>query len=163
MDLAIRRDIRQLALDARKVRRELDMLAQDHKILARERENNDPANVIDHLKRLEFDVSIIQADCVFIGRAQQEDSAWQVLHSLHRAFATLNILFNDLKKMRTELKKAYIYSADMKQLEIDWDRFSKTIGQIEQHLCRRDDLFEVSNVLGLGQGGGRDVCFCTTG
>ena len=109
------------------------MLEQDQKTWAREQEENDLANVIDHLRRLEFDVSVMQADCVSIGCLQREDGAWRILDSLHRAFATLNILFNDLKKMRTELNKAYIYPADVKKLEIDWGRFSKTVRQIERH------------------------------
>jgi hypothetical protein len=132
MNLVIWGDMRQLVMDARKVRRELDMLEQDQKTWAREREENDLANVIDHLKELEFDVSMMQADCVSIGCLQREDGAWRILDSLHRAFATLNILFNDLKKIRTELKEAFIHSADVKQLEIDWGRFSKTVRQIER-------------------------------
>lgn len=133
MKLVIRGDMRQLVIDARKVRRELSMLEQDQKRWAREREANDLANMIDHLKKLEFDVSMMQADCVSIGCLQQEDSAWRVSDSLHRAFATLNILFNDLKKMKTELNKDYIHSGDVKKLEIDWGRFSKTVRQIERH------------------------------
>lgn len=133
MNLLIRRDIQQLVLDTREVRRELDMLEQDQKTWAREREENDLANVIGHLKKLEFDVSMMQADCVSIGYLQREEGAWRIHDSLHRGFVTLNILFNDLKKMRTELNKAYIYSADVKKLEIDWGRFSKTVGQIEKH------------------------------
>ena len=133
MNLLIRRDIQQLVLDTGKVRRELDVLEQDQKTWAREREKNDLASVIDHLKELEFDVSVMQADCVSIGCLQREDGAWRIIDSLHRAFVTLNILFNDLKKMRTELKEAFIHSADVKQLEIDWGRFSKTVRQIERH------------------------------
>ena len=133
MHLVIRGDIQQLVLDTGKVRRELDVLEQDQKTWAREREENDLANVIDHLKELEFDVSIMQADCVSIGYLQWEDGAWRILDSVHRAFATLDILFNDLKKMRTELKEAFIHSADVKQLEIDWGRFSKAVRQIERH------------------------------
>ena len=132
MNLVIRGDMRHLVTDARKVRRELDMLEQDQKTWAREREENDLANAIDHLKELEFDVSMMQANCVSMGFPQREDGAWRILDSVHRAFATLDILFNDLKKMRTELKEAFIHSADVKQLEIDWGRFSKAVRQIER-------------------------------
>ena len=132
MNLVIRGDMRKLVMDARKVRMKLDMLEQDQKTWAREREKNDLANVIDHLKKLESDVSMMQADCVSIGCLQREDGAWRILDSLHRAFVTLNILFNDLKKMRTELKEAFIHSGDVKQLEVDWDRFSKAVRQMER-------------------------------
>ena len=132
MNFVILGDMRQLVVDARKVQRELDMLAQDHKTWTKEREQNGLANLIDHLKKLEFDLSIIQADCVSIGHIHQKDSAWQA--SLHRCFVILNNLFNDLKKMKREMNKAYIYSSDVKELEIDWGRFSKTVWQIESHL-----------------------------
>jgi hypothetical protein len=46
MDLVIRRDIRQLVDDAQEVRRGLDMLEQDHEVWAREREENDLAEIL---------------------------------------------------------------------------------------------------------------------
>jgi hypothetical protein len=160
MDLLIRGDIRQLVPDVRKTRRELDRLKQDQKAWARDRQQDDLSDVIDRLKRLEFDVSVIQADCVSIGRIHQEDGARRVMDSLHRAFKTLNALFNDLKNMRTELKEAYICSADVKQLEIDWSRFTKTVGQIKRYLRDGDSLMKTESVL-LSKGGGTDAC-CST-
>jgi hypothetical protein len=160
MDLVIRRDIRQLLIDARKVRKELHTLEQDQKAWARDRQQDDLSDVIDHLKRLEFDVSVIQADCVSIGRIHREDGAWRVMDSLHCAFKALNTVFNDLKNMRTELKEAYISSADVKQLGIDWSRFTKTVDQIERYLRDGDSLMKTEGVL-LSEGGGTDAC-CST-
>jgi DNA repair exonuclease SbcCD ATPase subunit len=160
MDLVIRRDIRQLVLDVRKIRRELDRLKQDQKAWARDRQQDDLSGVIDRLKRLEFDVSVIQADCVSIGRIHREDGARRVMDSLHRAFKTLNTLFNDIKNMRTELKEAYICSVDVKQLEIDWSRFTKTVSQIERYLQDGDNLMKTEGFF-LSEGGGTDGC-CST-
>jgi hypothetical protein len=161
MDLVIRRDIRQFVLDVRKIRRELDRLKQDQKAWARDRQQDDLSDVIDRVKRLEFDVSVIQADCVSMGRIHREDGAQRVMDSLHRAFKTLNTLFNDLKNMRTELKEAYICSADVKQLEIDWSRFTKTVGQIERYLRDGDSLMNTESVLLSEEGGGTNAC-CST-
>jgi DNA repair exonuclease SbcCD ATPase subunit len=160
MDLVIRRDIRQLVLDVRKIRRELDRLKQDQKAWARDRQQDNLSGVIDRLKRLEFDVSVIQADCVSIGRIHREDGARRVMDSLHRAFKTLNTLFNDIKNMRTELKEAYICSVDVKQLEIDWSRFTKTVSQIERYLQDGDNLMKTEGFF-LSEGGGTDAC-CST-
>jgi DNA repair exonuclease SbcCD ATPase subunit len=161
MDLVIRRDIRQLVHDAQEVRSELDMLEQDHEAWAREREENDLVEVIGYLKRLESDVSMMQADWISMGHRYRENGTRQVLESLHRAFSTLDTLFNDLKKVRTEINEAYIRSADLDQLEIDWSRFRKTVGQIEKHLRDGDRLMKVKNVLPSGKVG-ENVCFSTT-
>jgi hypothetical protein len=151
MDLVIRRDIRQLVDDAQEVRRGLDMLEHDHEAWAREREENDLVQVLEHLKRLESDVSMMQADCISMGHRYRENGTRQLLESLHRAFLTLDTLFNDLKKVRTEINESYIRSTDLNQFEIDWARFRKTIDQIEKHLRDGDKLMKVKNVLLSGK------------
>jgi hypothetical protein len=160
MDLVIRRDIRQLVNDAQEVQSGLDMLEQDHEAWAREHEENDLVEVLDHLKRLEFGVSMMQADCISMGHRYRENGTRQVLESLHQAFSTLDTLFNDLKKVRTEINEAYIRSTDLNQLKIDWGRFRKTIGQIEKHLRDGDKLMKVKNVLPSGKVG-ENVYFST--
>jgi hypothetical protein len=157
MNLMIRQDIRQLVLDAQKVRKGLEMLKQDHEAWAREGQENDLGNVFNHLKCLEFDVSMLQADCMFVSRIQRERGAWQVLDRLHLAFVALNFLFMDLKKMKMEFQEACLYSADVKRLEIDWGRLSKTVGQIEKHLGNEEDLVKARTVLVFRQGGDRNV------
>ena len=57
------------------------------------------------------------------------------LYSLHRAFSTVDIWFNDFKKVRLEINDVYyIRSSDLKQLEIDWGRFRKIVGSIGKDL-----------------------------
>jgi len=150
MDLINRKDIRKLVLDARKVQERLDMLLQDHEARARERQENDLAEIVEDLKRLEADVSMLEADCMSMGRICLKDGAWPLQDGLHCAFATLNTLFNDLKKMRSELNEAYIRSADIEQLEIDWNRFRKTIGQVEKQLVDGEKYFEAKDVNSIG-------------
>ena len=134
MDFAIREDIQQLVHDAKEVQRGLDILEQDHNDWARERQEYDLIRLIKRVNRLESDVSMMQSDCMSMVLRYKEDGTSQVVDGLHRAFATLNILFNDLKQVRTDLNDSYIHSEELKQLEVDWDRLRKTVGQIQKHL-----------------------------
>ena len=161
MDLVIQRDIRQLLHDAQLVRRGLDMLEQDHEAWARDRQKNDLVVVLTQLKRLESDVSLMQADCFSMGHRHRGNGNRDVLENLHQAFSTLDTLFNDLKKVRTEINESYIRSTDLNQLEIDWARFRKTIGQIEKHLQDGDKLMKVTNTP-LSSKQGKNVCLQTT-
>ena len=142
MDLVIRRDIRKLLHDAQEVQKGLDMLEQDHDDWARERQQYDLVRLIKRVNRLESDVSMMQSDCMSMGLIYHEDGIWQVVDSLHRTFASLDILFNDLKQVRTDLSDSYIHPGELKQLEVDWDRLNKTIEQIQKHLQNSEDSFE---------------------
>lgn len=157
MDLMIRRDIRQLVRDAKKVKRVLELLEKDHEAWARERQHYDLKQIIKHINRLESDVSIMQSDCMCISLSYQEVGIWQVLESLHRAFQALNTLFGDLKKVRTELSEAYIHPSDLKHLEIDWGRFKKTIGQIQEYLYNGQGFLEPQDTLPSGRQGRNDT------
>lgn len=151
MDIVIRQDIRQLVYDAQGVQRGLDMLEQDHDDWARERQQYDLTRLIKRVNRLESDVSMMQSDCMTMGLRYQEDGAWQVVDSLHRAFATLDTLFNDLKQVRTALNDSYIHPAELRQLEVDWDRLKKTIGQIQKHLQDSENFLELKGDLLSGR------------
>ena len=151
MDIVIRQDIRQLVYDAQGVQRGLDMLEQDHDDWARERQQNDLTRLIKRVSLLESDVSIMQSDCMSMGLRYQEEGTWQVVDSLHRAFATLDTLFNDLKQVRTDLNDSYIHPAELRQLEVDWDRLKKTIGQIQKHLQDSENFLELKGDLLSGR------------
>jgi len=151
MDLMIRRDIRQLMLDVKKVQRGLGMLEQDHDAWARERQQYDLIQLIKRVNRLESDVSMMQSDCMSMVLSHQEDDSWQVVDSLHHTFATLNILFNDLKLVRMDLNSSYIHPEELKQLEIDWDKFRKTIGQIQKHLQGNENLLKIKSEIPSGR------------
>ena len=134
MDLMIRRDIRQLGFDAQAVREGLEMLVQDHEAWSKQYQQDDLKQLIENLIHLESDMSIIEVDCISRGFQYHRDGKRHVLDYLHNAFANLNILFNGLKKLRTELNKSHIHPAELKQLEIDWGRLRKTIGEIQKFL-----------------------------
>ena len=87
----------------------------------------------------------------------QEDDTWQGVDSLHRAFASLDILFNDLKEVRTDLNDSYIRPGELKQLEIDWDRLKKMIGQIQKHLQDSKNFLKLKGDLLSGRKLGESV------
>ncbi|RLB32392.1 MAG: hypothetical protein DRH12_19545, partial [Deltaproteobacteria bacterium] len=151
MDLVIRRDIRKLLHDTQEIQKGLDMLEQDHDDWARERQRYDLARVIKRVNRLESDVSMMQSDCMSMGLIYHEDGIWQVVDSLHRTFASLDILFNDLKQVRTDLSDSYIHPGELKQLEVDWDRLNKTIGQIQKHLQNSESFLIIKGDIVSGR------------
>jgi hypothetical protein len=131
MNPAVEQDIRKLMVDTEDLKRALDMLEQDHAAWARTREEKDLLKIIEHLKALEFDVSMMMSDCFSL---TYHEGAGGLNQDLDRAFGRLNVLFGDLKKIRAQLNSSYIHRGELRQLEIDWGRFRKTIGQIRKDL-----------------------------
>ena len=135
MDLMVQKAIRELVQDVQGVQARLDLLERDRKSWARKREENDLAEMMEYLKQMESDVSILQADCVIsMTQAFEGGNVFRVSDVLQVIFGGINILFDDVKTMKTELKDSYIQTADLAQLKIDWGRFRKTIGPIEKSL-----------------------------
>lgn len=135
MDLIVRDDINKFAQDVQMVRSQLNMLEQDQKVWARENEERDLVEVIEYLKELESDVSILEADCITSVKSDfREKGAWNVYDILQKAFARLDILFKDIKSVRVGLSESYIRAVDLERLEIDWRRFQKMIPQIRRSL-----------------------------
>jgi len=142
MDPTLKSDITKLWSDTEETRRELETLKKDRSKWARNREQNDLTDFLKDLKRLESDLVMVLADWTLQNcRAKNESQTDQVFDSFHHSLAKLNILFSDLKKVRTELNKAYIHSISLKELEIDWDRYCKEVERISGYLSDRI-LFE---------------------
>ena len=131
MDFDLNQDIRKLMADTDKFKRTLDKLAQDQAAWARNREEKDLKKIIKCVKRLESDVSTMRSDCACLTN-QEESKVVEI--DLHDAFRGVNALFEDLKEVSAELAGSYIHRGELDQLEIDWGRFSKTVGQIQKHL-----------------------------
>jgi hypothetical protein len=131
MDLTLKRDSQKLTADANRVKQLLETLENDHAIWARVREANDLVQLLQCAEKLETDVSMVMSDFISAGSHEEQN---RIAGSLGDAFACLNILFQDLKRAREDLNDAYIYPGEIKQLEIDWSRFFKTISQIQKHL-----------------------------
>ena len=131
MDFDFNRDIQKLMADTEKFKRTLEKLEQDQAAWARNREEKDLKKIIKCVKRLESDVSRMRSDCACLTN-QEESKVVEV--DLHHAFRGVNALFEDLKEVSAELAGSYINRRDLDQVEIDWARFRKTVGQIQKHL-----------------------------
>jgi hypothetical protein len=130
--LILRRDIRQLELDAEKVQRGLDMLKRDYGAWGNQCQQNELAQLIENLKRLESDVSTMLSDCIFLGRQYWKDHNVPLIDRLHQSFTTMNTLFNDLKEIGLALSEANVNPSGLEQLVVDWDRLKKSIDQTQR-------------------------------
>jgi hypothetical protein len=131
MNLAILQDIDKLLAHSRDCKRDLEVLEKDRAVYARKREEEDLAQLIKRLERLEIDASTMMSDFVSVGRREEGK---RISKGLHDTFACLNNLFQGLKKAKENLNHAYIHPEEIAQLKIDWGRFMKAIGQIQTHL-----------------------------
>jgi hypothetical protein len=136
MDFDLNQDIRKLMADTEKFKRTLEKLEQDQAAWARNREEKDLKKIIKCVKRLESDVSTMMSDCTCLTN-QKESKVVEV--DLQHAFRGVNALFEDLKEVSAELAGSYIHRGELDQLEIDWGRFSKTVGQIQKYLQGGDN------------------------
>jgi aryl carrier-like protein len=134
MEANLQKDIRKLLVDANMIKEGLDTLRQDCSDWARGHEDGDLAQLVENLKQAEIDVSMMMTDCISVGRCREEEGMRATFDDLQKTFLCLGDLFDDLKKARLELKKAYIQPSVLGYLEINYGRFSKTIGRIQKHL-----------------------------
>ena len=130
MDLILKRDIRKLMADTEGTKFALERLEKDHAIWARNSEEKDIEQFINRVKQLESDVSLLMSDCFCLSREYEGRD----IEDFHRAYVYMNALFQDLKKARKDLNRAYVYPEELRELEIDWARFKKSIEKIQKHL-----------------------------
>lgn len=131
MELVLRKDMDKLIGDTRNVKQGLEVLERDHASWARDQEHKDLMKMFEGVKGLEFDVSVMMGDYVSLGQTKRNDV---ISGDLHQAYKHLNILFEDLKKVRDEMDKSYEVHNELAQLEIDWARFRKTVLHIQEDL-----------------------------
>jgi hypothetical protein len=140
VSVILRKDIRQIKLDAEKVQRGLDILEHDYATRGNQCQQHDLTQLIENFKRLECDVSIILSDCILLGRQYWKDHNVPLIDSLHQSFATMNTLFDDLEEIKLALSETNINPAEFQQLVIDWGWLKKSIDQTKrlvQHPQRR--------------------------
>ncbi len=131
MELALKMDIEKLISDNEKVKQGLEVLEKDHAAWTIDREREDLLDILEGIKGLESDVSILMGDCTALSQAKRNS---RVKGDFHQAFKGLNILFEDLKTVRKEIDQSYASQEKLERLEIDWARFRKTVEQTRQDL-----------------------------
>jgi hypothetical protein len=134
MGSMIHRDTQRIAGDAERITHGLECLARDRLVWARKREEKDLMDLIEGLKGLEIDVSLMLTDCISAGCQVGEEAPKVVFHDFRELFSCLDALFNGLKRARLELDRAYIHPAVLEHLEVDLVRFRKLIGEVQRHL-----------------------------
>lgn len=135
MDTVWEKDLKQLSSDTSALEHGLEVLEEDHTNWNRDGERKDLMKLLEGAQGLESDVSTLMGDCF---RLAQIDSNNGIKNDLRNAFKGLDILFEDLKTLRSELNKSYVKSDELTQLEVDWARFRKTLGQIQEDLVQEE-------------------------
>ena len=136
----LRRDIDKLSVGAEEVEKNLETLARNHTASASGGQIKDLMQLIEHIKRLETDMSTILCDFAFQGRQYQKEHNLKLIHNIHYSCNILNNLNDDIKKIMNAIKKSGIYHFELQKLFKDWNRFKKSIRQVQksvQFLPRR--------------------------
>ena len=134
MNTVIHTDVDRLTAHAEGIKQALLRLEQDCSVCARKREEKDLVDLMEDLKGVERDISLLWTDCICEGCPCEEDTPNGLSHDLHEIFACLDTLFNRLKKARMQSRQTYIHHAILDHLEIDYGRFSKLIANVQRHL-----------------------------
>lgn len=128
----LRRDIKQLMMDAEQIQKGLEMLMYNHTAWAREPQQMDLTQLIEHVKRLELDLSTILSGCVFLGRQYWKDHNLRLIESLHRSCDIMNSLFQDLNSIRTAMNEGRFNNSHLRPLIIDWGRLRESIYETQE-------------------------------
>ena len=131
MDLILKQDISKLMTDTVETKSALERLEKDHAVWARKREEKDLTTFINNVQELEFDVSVLMGDCFFLSHVEKNR---KTMEDFHQAYVYMNALFQDIKRARNDLNKAYICPEELSGLKIDWKRLRKSIGRIQKHI-----------------------------
>jgi hypothetical protein len=130
----LHRDTRRLRLDAERIERGLERLKRDCSAWSRKQEEKDLVDLIENLKGVEIDVSLMLSDCISAGCRCGEGAQKVVFHDFREVFRCLDTLFDGLKKARSQLAKDYIHPGIPHRLEIDYERFIKLVGRVQRSL-----------------------------
>ncbi len=125
------KDIKKLLEDNNRLQLRLERLEEDHAAWALTQEQNDLEDLASSLKQMEGDVGVMLSACFSLVRHHNENGIGQ---KLRHAYVFLDALFNDVKKARSDLQRAYIHSEDLQQMQIDWGRLKKTVAEIAEQL-----------------------------
>jgi hypothetical protein len=134
MKTILHRDTHRLAVDAERIKQGLERLKQDCSAWARKEEEKDLTDLMENLRGVEMEVSLMLTDCVYAGCHCGEEAPKVVFHDFREIFRCLDTLFNGLKKARRQLARDYIHAGIPDHLEIDYERFIKLLGQVQRRL-----------------------------
>lgn len=128
----LRTDIKKLTVGAEEVDKNLEMFVRNNTVRVGGIRMNDLMKLIEHIKRLETDMSAILSDCVFPGRHYRKEHNLKLIHSIHYSCDILTNLNDDIKRIRNAFKTSRIHHFEIQRFFKDWNRFKKSIKQIQK-------------------------------
>ena len=134
MHQLLRWDMKQIKSAINEVQKDLEILESDHVRLPMEREQSVLKELIEHVDRLDLDLSIALSDCVSLGRQYWKDHNLAVIADLHWSLSFLGSVSEDLKRVEVALNGAYINPSDIRQLGRNWDRLKKSISRVQRSM-----------------------------
>jgi hypothetical protein len=134
MNSVINKDARKLETHAQTIEQGLDCLTRDCSAWARRRAEQDLRGLMEDLRGVEVDVSLMLTDCISSGFENGEDAPKEVFHDFREIFGCVDTLFRDLKEARLQLGEAYIHPSTLNHLEVDCRRFEKLIGKVQDYV-----------------------------
>jgi len=132
MRTILRKDINKLTVGAEEVEKNLELLARSYTARATGQQIKELTHLIEQLKRLETDMSTILCDCAFSGRQYQREHNLKLIRSIHYSCGILTDLNDEIKRIRNSFKKSDIYYLERHRLFKDWNRFKKSIRQVQK-------------------------------
>ena len=136
MEPILERDAQRLVEDSDKIKEGLRKLERDCSLWIGEDEKSDIESLIEDLKDMEIDVSMMTRDCVSAHQHTWNNAPKVIFHNLHQTFVYLDALFKDLKKTRSALRDGYIHPDLLEHLDIDCNRFTKAAEHIRRDIDR---------------------------
>ena len=133
MNPVLQKDSKKLMEDAERIKQGLRRLENDYTKWNSERGKIGLSDLLESVKGVEIDGSIMVADCVSAGY-KAKAGAEIVFNDFHQFFVCLDNLFRDLKRARSGLNESYIGRDTFYHLEIDCGRFIKNVHQIQELL-----------------------------
>ena len=138
MDAILHKGTPSLSAAAERVKHGLGRLKRDCSAWARNREERDLSDLMEGLKDMEKDLSLMLTDCVTASCPNGQETPKAIFDDFREIFASLDALFNTLKNARVQLKEAYIHPMMLDHLEVAYRRFNKLIRQVRSHLAEED-------------------------
>jgi Mg2+ and Co2+ transporter CorA len=132
LHVILRKDIRQLIMNADKVQKDLEMLEQSHAIRIGKPQQNDLRQIIKHVKSLESNVATMLSDCVSLGRQHWKGHNLPLIYSLRRSNIIINRVLKDLNKIIAAPCVAFTNSEELRQTAMYLGQFKKSINGIQK-------------------------------
>ena len=134
MDSILQKHVTRLKIDAQRIGQGLDNLVENYSDWIREHEEKNMTELSGNVSGLETDLIEMVKDCMIVFHCLEKEEKGDLFNDLHKTFLCLDVLFSNLRKVRWQMKDAYIHPGLLDHLEINSERLNEIIGQLQRHL-----------------------------